>query len=633
MATTVARLEAVLSANTRDFDRGMQKSEGRMRKVGNAAGIAGLAIAGGLAVAAKIGFKEFIEGEKVTAQMNAVLKSTGGIAKVTEKELDKMATTMMQKTGVDDEQIKTGQNMLLTFTKIRNETGKGNKIFDQATKATLDLSVAMDKDLQSSAILVGKALQDPVRGMTALRRVGVSLTDQQAKLVEELIKGKDGGAALAAVYDGPLTAAQLKYVDAAKKGGLAIQDIANQLNINLTPAQEKAWTKMTEGGKTMEAQKIILKELTTEFGGSAEAAGTTLAGQLDIAKESFRNLMAVIVTGVMPSLVGLVKHMTTAVTWLQNNERQAKALFIGLGALATALIAARIAQLALNLAVLANPYVAAAALLAAYGFVLYKFEDLTLKAKAAVFALTSVFSPLGAMILLVRTRSNEFMDVLVAFKNRGGEMLAPVITAFRTLAGWVGKAVDGIRWLINHISDIPSLPRIPNPFGSETGKVPTGQARGLDSAISIGNAMGLTLTSRFRPGDPGDHGKGKAIDMSGSRSAMSRFASAMYGSGKDVIYGWHSFWQDNGRMIQGWLGNEGLRSDHLDHVHYSVFDKGGWLKPGLTLAYNGTGAPERVGGGNVTFNFPNYVGSRQELVGLLQNAAAEFRRRNGRSAF
>ena len=38
------------------------------------------------------------------------------------------------------------------------------------------------------------------------------------------------------------------------------------------------------------------------------------------------------------------------------------------------------------------------------------------------------------------------------------------------------------------------------------------------------------------------------------------------------------------------------------------FDKGGWLKPGLSLAYNGTGRPEQVmpagrgGGATVTYN-------------------------------
>ena len=140
MATTVAILEAKLRADTRDFDRSMGRSQSRMNQVGRTAGIAGAAIAGGLALAIRAGVKEFIEAEKVTAQTNAVIKSTGGVANVTAKEIENMAQTMLRKTGIDDEQIKTGANMLLTFTKIRNEVGQGNDIFNQATVATTNLS-------------------------------------------------------------------------------------------------------------------------------------------------------------------------------------------------------------------------------------------------------------------------------------------------------------------------------------------------------------------------------------------------------------------------------------------------------------------------------------------------------------
>ena len=83
------------------------------------------------------------EAQKVAAQTNAVLKSTGGRPSVTAKQVEKLAESLMLKSGVDDEVIQSGENVLLTFTNIRNEAGKGNDIFDQATKATLDLSVAL----------------------------------------------------------------------------------------------------------------------------------------------------------------------------------------------------------------------------------------------------------------------------------------------------------------------------------------------------------------------------------------------------------------------------------------------------------------------------------------------------------
>jgi len=67
-------------------------------------------------------------------------------------------------TGIEAEVIQEGQNMLLTFTNI-----KGTQ-FDEATEAALNLSVALGKDMQSSAMLVGKALNDPVGGISALSR-------------------------------------------------------------------------------------------------------------------------------------------------------------------------------------------------------------------------------------------------------------------------------------------------------------------------------------------------------------------------------------------------------------------------------------------------------------------------------
>jgi hypothetical protein len=160
------------------------------------------------------------EAAKVGRQTAAVIKATGGIAKVSARDVDKLADRLSALVGVDDEVIATGANMLLTFKNVRNEVGKGNNIFDQASVAALDMTAAMGKGvitqegLQSSTIRLGKALNDPLKGMTALTRVGVTFTEGQKKQVKALV----------------------------------------------------------EAGDTMGAQKIILRELSSEFGGAAKAA-------------------------------------------------------------------------------------------------------------------------------------------------------------------------------------------------------------------------------------------------------------------------------------------------------------------------------------------------------------------------
>jgi hypothetical protein len=205
-----------------------------------------------------------MQAQKVMAQTGAVLKSTGSIANVTSGHITSMSESLMKLSGIDDEAIESGQNLLLTFTKIRNEAGAGNKIFDQATLAMTNLSVAMGKDLNSSAILVGKALNDPVKGVGALSRAGVQFTASQKDTIKALV----------------------------------------------------------DSGNVMGAQKMILKELETQFGGSAKAAGQTLPGQLNILKETFRNVAADLVTTFIPfisraanALLGFVRQFSARPTF------------------------------------------------------------------------------------------------------------------------------------------------------------------------------------------------------------------------------------------------------------------------------------------------------------------------------
>ncbi len=220
----------------------------------------------------KVAFDELEQSAKASAQTEAAIRSTGGAANVAAEQVDRMATSLLKKTGIDDEVVKGGENILLTFRGIRNEAGKGNDIFNQATKATLDLSVAFGKDMTSSAILVGKALQDPIAGVGALRRVGVQLDDQQQAAIKTFV----------------------------------------------------------QSGDIMSAQKVILKELTTEVGGSADAYGKSLAGQASLAKEELKNAGAEILASTAPALKTLAGFALDAARGFASLPEPVKALGVGL---------------------------------------------------------------------------------------------------------------------------------------------------------------------------------------------------------------------------------------------------------------------------------------------------------------
>jgi len=206
------------------------------------AGTIMIGIGGALAGAIYSCVKQAAEFDKVSRQMDNVLRSTGGAAGMAKKELLDLADSLMAVTANDDEAIIGAENLLLTFTKI------GKDIFPQATETVLDMSQALGQDLKSSAIQLGKALQDPERGVTALRRVGVDFSTDQVKVIKALV----------------------------------------------------------DTGLAAEAQRLILKELSTEFGGSARAYAESYEGQMKSLGIQFGELRETIGSAFLPILKDMI---------------------------------------------------------------------------------------------------------------------------------------------------------------------------------------------------------------------------------------------------------------------------------------------------------------------------------------
>lgn len=208
-----------------------------------AAGLAGLTAATGFAIA------NINESQAATAQLDSVLKSTAGAAGLSRDAILDQASALSKLTTFSDEAILSGQNLLLTFTNVKGP------VMQEATQTMLDMSQALGQDVKSSAIQLGKALNDPIQGITALSRVGVSFTDQQKSQIETLVAS----------------------------------------------------------GRTMDAQRLILKELNTEFGGSATAAAQTFGGQLAILKNQLGEVLEVVGLAIANALKPFVDWALKAV--------------------------------------------------------------------------------------------------------------------------------------------------------------------------------------------------------------------------------------------------------------------------------------------------------------------------------
>ena len=184
MAEQVASLYADIGAKTDNFQKGAASVLGGLGQMAiKFAGTA--AVVDGFSKAIKYSIDQAAEAEKVDAQLNAVLESTHQAAGLNGVELDNMAKALQKTTAYDDEAVKSSESLLLTFTKI------GKDIFPQAEQAALDMSTALGTDLKSSTLQLGKALQDPITGLTALRRAGVSFTQDQKDMIKTLVDSGD----------------------------------------------------------------------------------------------------------------------------------------------------------------------------------------------------------------------------------------------------------------------------------------------------------------------------------------------------------------------------------------------------------------------------------------------------------
>ncbi len=130
------------------------------------------------------------ESAEAVGQVEAALRSMGPAAGFTSQQLQDMAGQLQSISTFDDDDIlrKVTANML-TFGNVAGEQ------FDRAQRAAVDLSARMGTDLQSSALMLGKALNDPAKGLSALRRVGIQFTAQQQEQIKAMAAAGDAAGA------------------------------------------------------------------------------------------------------------------------------------------------------------------------------------------------------------------------------------------------------------------------------------------------------------------------------------------------------------------------------------------------------------------------------------------------------
>lgn len=207
--------------------------------------------------------------EDIQAQrkLESVLLSTGGAAGVTAAEIAELAGQLQMTTNFADEATVSAAGILAAFESIKGDN------FKQTLVVAQDLASVMEIDLTGATKMLGKALSDPAKGMQALRRAGVTFTEQQQAQIKAMLAANDAAGAQKFMLD----------TLAAKFGGAAAA-MANPITI-----LKNAWGEIQEQiGKALLPLISILASVVIPFlqqwGGEIAAVAVAIVGLVAVIK-------------------------------------------------------------------------------------------------------------------------------------------------------------------------------------------------------------------------------------------------------------------------------------------------------------------------------------------------------------
>ena len=175
-------------------DESSQKTGASAVALGNIMADAAMQMVGSLAQVVSQSQELFSRQEQAEQKVRAVIKATSGAAGFGIDELKGYAAELQQYTTIGDESFLESMSTMLTFRKVTGDT------FKDAIELAADTSQIFGS-LESATLQIGKALEDPIEGMTALRRVGVTFSEQQKEQVKNFLAQNDLASAQAVILD------------------------------------------------------------------------------------------------------------------------------------------------------------------------------------------------------------------------------------------------------------------------------------------------------------------------------------------------------------------------------------------------------------------------------------------------
>jgi len=383
MAIRIPILTSFDPKGLRQANAQFAKLQGSVGSLGRNFAVAGAAIAAAGALIAK-NAQSLARIERINAQTAQTITSMGNASNISAKEVETLAGSLEALTATEAETIQEGANLLLTFRNIANQAGVGNDIFTQTTAIMVDMGRALNEGAAASAIRLGKALNDPIRGITALRKVGVGFSEDQE-------------------------------------------------------AQIKA---LQESGDLMGAQKVILAELQAQFGGSGAAFAKTFSGQLELMGHELGTIGEEATMSVMPALQGMVAELRALIPVI-GPQLKAAIESVDFKALATSVVGFT-TFLIQNGAAIAQAVVAIFALNTAYKTmaVVIGIADVATKLYTWSVAQATAKTKLATVATTIFSTALRLIPIVAIISG-----LTLLVAAFTNTDKWAGKSASGVATL------------------------------------------------------------------------------------------------------------------------------------------------------------------------------------------
>jgi len=177
---------------------GLAKMAGTIAKV--SAVFAGVAVAVG-ATAIKINQigEDAIASDNKLRQITNQMGLFGDQSKAVADRLLELADAEERMTGTDT--IVDTQALLMTFAELAETADEVGGAFDRATMAAVDMAAAGLGTATGNAVQLGKALNDPIKGLTSLSKSGISFTASEKERIAVLVKSNQMGKAQSLILD------------------------------------------------------------------------------------------------------------------------------------------------------------------------------------------------------------------------------------------------------------------------------------------------------------------------------------------------------------------------------------------------------------------------------------------------